>query len=40
MQVVGYILLIASLFTNGFQFVFEEKILNKYHVEPLEMVGY
>lgn len=23
MQVVGYILLIASLFTNGFQFVFE-----------------
>lgn len=40
MQVVGYILLIASLFTNGFQFVFEEKLLGKYHIEPLEMVGY
>jgi drug/metabolite transporter (DMT)-like permease len=39
-QIVGYILLITSLFTNGFQFVFEEKLLGKYHIEPLEMVGY
>lgn len=37
---MGYILLISSLFTNGFQFVFEEKLLAKYHIEPLEMVGY
>ena len=37
---MGYILLIASLFTNGFQFVFEEKLLLKYHIEPLQMVGY
>jgi hypothetical protein len=40
LQIIGYILLISSLFTNGFQFVFEEKLLAKYHIEPLEMVGY
>jgi drug/metabolite transporter (DMT)-like permease len=40
LQIIGYILLICSLFTNGFQFVFEEKLLAKYHIEPLEMVGY
>lgn len=28
------------MFTNGFQFVYEEKLLAKYHIEPLEMVGY
>lgn len=32
--------MISSLITNGFQFVFEEKLLSKYHIEPLEMVGY
>jgi drug/metabolite transporter (DMT)-like permease len=32
LQIIGYILLICSLFTNGFQFVFEEKLLAKYHI--------
>jgi len=40
LQIVGYILLIASFFANGFQFVFEEKILSKYHIDPLQMVGF
>jgi hypothetical protein len=40
MQIIGLILLVASLFTNGFLFVFEEKLLSKYHIEPLQMVGY
>jgi hypothetical protein len=29
-----------SLFTNGFLFVFEQKLLSKYHLEPLQVVGY
>lgn len=37
---MGYILIIASLFFNGFFFVFEQKLLSKYHLNPLEVVGY
>jgi hypothetical protein len=37
--VLGYILVIASLFTNGFFFVFEEKLFSKYHLEPFQIVG-
>lgn len=33
-------LIILSLFTNGFLFVFEQKLLSKYHLEPLQVVGY
>jgi drug/metabolite transporter (DMT)-like permease len=40
LQIVGYLLIILSLFTNGFLFVFEQKLLSKYHLEPLEVVGY
>jgi hypothetical protein len=28
------------LFFNGFFFVFEQKLLTKYHLDPLEVVGY
>ena len=34
LQVIGYIALIVSLFFNGFFFVFEQKLLNKYHLDP------
>jgi hypothetical protein len=34
------LLIILSLFTNGFLFVFEQKLLSKYHLEPLQVVGY
>ena len=37
---MGYLLIIASLFFNGFFFVFEQKLLSKYHLEPLQVVGY
>lgn len=40
LQIVGYLLIILSLFTNGFLFVFEQKLLSKYHLEPLQVVGY
>jgi len=40
LQVMGYILVIASLLFNGFYFVFEQKLLSKYHLEPLEVVGW
>ena len=40
LQIMGYILIIASLFFNGFFFVFEQKLLTKYHLEPLQVVGY
>lgn len=32
--------MIISLFFNGFFFVYEQKLLSKYHLEPLEVVGY
>lgn len=37
---MGYILVGISLFFNGFFFVFEQKLLSKYHLDPLEVVGY
>lgn len=40
LQIAGYILILASLVFNGFFFVFEQKLLNKYHLDPLEVVGY
>ncbi len=39
-QIVGYILIVISMFFNGFFFVFQQKLLNKYHLDPLEVVGY
>lgn len=39
LEVIGYLLLILSLFLNGFQFTYEEKIFEKYHIEPVKMVG-
>lgn len=40
LQIAGYILIIVSLLFNGFFFVFEQKLLSKYHLDPLEVVGY
>ena len=37
---MGYVLMIISLIATGFIFTFEEKLMSKYHIEPLEMVGY
>lgn len=37
---MGYLLLLAAMFTHGFQFAFEEKLLRRYYIEPLEMVGF
>jgi hypothetical protein len=37
---VGYLLMIISLVATGFIFTFEEKLMTKYHIEPLQMVGY
>lgn len=37
---MGYALIAFSLFFNGFFFVFEQKLLSKYHLDPLEVVGY
>ena len=37
---MGYILIILSLFTQGLFFTLEQKFLNKYYLEPLEVVGY
>lgn len=38
--IIGYILIIASLFTNGLFFVSEEKLYQAYHLEPMQVVGY
>lgn len=32
LQIVGYILIAGSLFSNGFLFVYEQKLLSKYHL--------
>ena len=34
LEVIGYILIIVSLFTNGFIFVFEQYLLKKYYLDP------
>ncbi len=36
---MGIALIIASLITNGLLFVFEAKLLSKYHLEPLQVIG-
>jgi hypothetical protein len=40
MEVFGYFLMIGSLITNGLLFTFEQKLLNVYHIQPLEIVGF
>lgn len=35
LQIAGYVLILISLVFNGFFFVFEQKLLNKYHLDPL-----
>jgi drug/metabolite transporter (DMT)-like permease len=37
---LGIWLILMGLVFNGFFYVFEQKLLRKYHLEPLEMVGY
>lgn len=32
-------MLIISLFLNGFQFTYEQTLFNRYHIEPLMLVG-
>jgi hypothetical protein len=39
LAIVGYILIIISLVTNGLFFVVEEKLFNLYHLEPVQVVG-
>lgn len=36
---VGYILIVISLITNGLFFVVEEKLFKLYHLEPVQVVG-
>lgn len=33
-------MLLLSLFANGFQFTYEQTLFNRYHIEPLQMVGF
>lgn len=40
MEVIGYIILSLSLITSGFLFIFEQKLLNTYYLEPLMVVGF
>lgn len=37
---VGVVLVMISLVLSGTQFVTEEKIFSKFHIEPLEVVGW
>ena len=39
LQIIGYIAMVVSLFFHGFFFVFEQKLLSKYHLDPLQVVG-
>lgn len=36
---VAYLLIFTSLFTNGVHFVSEEKLFDKYHLDPFLLVG-
>ena len=38
-QLIGVLLILASLFSNGFLFVYEQKLYQIYHIDPLYMVG-
>jgi|JI6StandDraft_1071083.scaffolds.fasta_scaffold11106_5 hypothetical protein len=40
LAIVGYLLIVASLITNGLFFVSEEKLYKAYHLEPMQVVGY
>ena len=40
MELTGYLLVLVGMVINGFQFTFEERLLARYHIEPLELVGY
>ena len=33
-------MLIASLFANGFQFTYEQTLFDRYHIDPLQLIGY
>jgi hypothetical protein len=37
---MSYVLIIISLLFNGFFFVYEQKLFKKYHLHPLQVVGY
>ena len=37
---MGLILILISLIFNGFMYVSEEKLLDKYYIEPFEIVGW
>ncbi len=40
LEVTGYFLLVVSLFSSGLFFTSEQKLMSKYYLEPLEVVGY
>lgn len=40
LEIIGYILVISSLVTNGFLFSFEQKLFETFYLEPMEVVGY
>jgi drug/metabolite transporter (DMT)-like permease len=39
-EVIGIVMLLISLIFNGFQFISEEMIMNKYNAHPLKLVGW
>jgi hypothetical protein len=39
-QIFGYFLMGIVCISDGFYYVYEQKLLKKYHLEPLEVVGY
>lgn len=39
-NVLGILMLIASLMFQGFQFIYQEKILNKYKCHPMQLVAW
>jgi drug/metabolite transporter (DMT)-like permease len=39
-EVIGIVMLLVSLIFNGFQFISEEMIMNKYKAHPLKLVGW
>lgn len=39
-KVIGFVMMLASLTFNGFQYVYEEIIMTKYRVSPLQLVAW
>jgi drug/metabolite transporter (DMT)-like permease len=39
-EIIGIVMLLISLLFNGFQFISEEMIMNKYKAHPLKLVGW